>query len=142
MTAPHIVDPASVLAEALTDASPDLMRSLLQTMINALRALLARSVDSNAREFARLLDHREMSERVAVSSVFARDLLPTYQARLERSESGVGPRTRGLVEFVDTLRNREIVEMFVVSTGGVVGIGLIDPRGNVPAVTMILGGAE
>ena len=36
MTAPHIVDPASVLAEALTDASPDLMRSLLQTMINAL----------------------------------------------------------------------------------------------------------
>jgi putative transposase len=36
MTAPHIVDPASLLAEALTDASPDLMRSLLQTMINAL----------------------------------------------------------------------------------------------------------
>lgn len=36
MTALHIVDPASVLAEALTDASPDLMRSLLQTMINAL----------------------------------------------------------------------------------------------------------
>ncbi|WP_394289275.1 IS256 family transposase [Microbacterium sp.] len=36
MTAPHIVDPAGVLAEALTDASPDLMRSLLQTMINAL----------------------------------------------------------------------------------------------------------
>ena len=31
MTALHIVDPASVLAEALTDASPDLMRSLLQT---------------------------------------------------------------------------------------------------------------
>ena len=36
MTAPHIVDPAGVLAETLTDASPDLMRSLLQTMINAL----------------------------------------------------------------------------------------------------------
>ena len=36
MTALHIVDPASVLAEALTDASPDLMRSLLQTTINAL----------------------------------------------------------------------------------------------------------
>lgn len=36
MTAPHIIDPASVLAEALSDASPDLMRSLLQTMINAL----------------------------------------------------------------------------------------------------------
>ncbi|MET4705272.1 hypothetical protein ABIB54_002772, partial [Frigoribacterium sp. UYMn621] len=29
MTAPHIVDPARLLGEALTDASPDLMRSLL-----------------------------------------------------------------------------------------------------------------
>lgn len=36
MTAPHIVDPATVLGEALSDASPDLMRHLLQTMINAL----------------------------------------------------------------------------------------------------------
>ena len=36
MTAPHIVDPAGLLSEALVDASPDLMRSLLQTMINAL----------------------------------------------------------------------------------------------------------
>ncbi|MEZ5187070.1 MAG: IS256 family transposase [Microbacterium sp.] len=36
MTAPHILDPAGLLEEALGDASPDLMRSLLQTMINAL----------------------------------------------------------------------------------------------------------
>ena len=36
MTAPHIVDPASLLSVALADASPDLMRHLLQTMINAL----------------------------------------------------------------------------------------------------------
>lgn len=36
MTAPHIVDPAGLLGEALTDASPDLMRHLLETMINAL----------------------------------------------------------------------------------------------------------
>ena len=36
MTAPHIVNPAGVLGEALADASPDLMRQLLQTMINAL----------------------------------------------------------------------------------------------------------
>ena len=35
MTAPHIVDPARLLGEALAEASPDLMRSLLQTMINA-----------------------------------------------------------------------------------------------------------
>ena len=36
MTAPHIVAPARLLGEALADSSPDVMRSLLQTMINAL----------------------------------------------------------------------------------------------------------
>ena len=36
MTAPHIVDPAGLLGQALAEASPDLMRELLQTMINAL----------------------------------------------------------------------------------------------------------
>ena len=36
MTAAHIVDPARLLGEALAEASPDLMRELLQTMINAL----------------------------------------------------------------------------------------------------------
>lgn len=36
MTAQHIVDPAGLLGEALAEASPDLMRSLLQTIINAL----------------------------------------------------------------------------------------------------------
>ncbi len=36
MTAPHIVDPVTVLGEALSEASPDLMRQLLQMMINAL----------------------------------------------------------------------------------------------------------
>ena len=36
MTAPHIIDPAGLLREALAEASPDLMRDLLQTMINAL----------------------------------------------------------------------------------------------------------
>lgn len=36
MTTPSIVDPATVLTQALGDASPDLMRTLLQTMINTL----------------------------------------------------------------------------------------------------------
>ena len=36
MTAAHIVDPAGLLGEALAEASPDLMRSLLQSIINAL----------------------------------------------------------------------------------------------------------
>jgi putative transposase len=36
MTTPSIVDPTTVLTQALGDASPDLMRSLLQSMINTL----------------------------------------------------------------------------------------------------------
>ena len=36
MTAPHIVDPARLLNQAVSDASPDLMRQLLGTVINAL----------------------------------------------------------------------------------------------------------
>src|SRR5450432_4064137 len=36
MTAPHIVDPGRLLGQALSDASPDLMRHLLTTVINAL----------------------------------------------------------------------------------------------------------
>ncbi|WP_344810185.1 IS256 family transposase, partial [Microlunatus ginsengisoli] len=36
MTAPHIVDPARLLDQAVTDASPDLVRHLLGTVINAL----------------------------------------------------------------------------------------------------------
>lgn len=44
MTAPHIVDPAGLLGEALAEASPDLMRSLLQSIINALLAADADAV--------------------------------------------------------------------------------------------------
>ena len=36
MTAPRIVDPAAALGQALADASPDLMRHLLGSVINAL----------------------------------------------------------------------------------------------------------
>ena len=36
MTAPSILDPARMLGQALSDASPDLMRHLLSTVINAL----------------------------------------------------------------------------------------------------------
>lgn len=44
MTAPHIVDPAAVLGELLTEASPDMMRSLLRTMLNALQSADADAV--------------------------------------------------------------------------------------------------
>ena len=36
MTAPHIINPGQLLGQALSDASPDLMRHLLATVINAL----------------------------------------------------------------------------------------------------------
>ena len=36
MTAAHMIDPARMLGQALSDASPDLMRSLLCTVINSL----------------------------------------------------------------------------------------------------------
>jgi len=36
MTAPHIVDPHGLLGEALSEASPDLMRTMLQRIINDL----------------------------------------------------------------------------------------------------------
>ena len=36
MTAPRIVDPGAVLGQSLSDASPDLMRHLLGTVINSL----------------------------------------------------------------------------------------------------------
>ena len=44
MTTPSIVDPVTVLANALGDASPDLMRTLLQTMINTLLSAEADAV--------------------------------------------------------------------------------------------------
>lgn len=44
MTAPHIVDPERLLGEALSQASPDLMRSLLQTVINSLLSAEADAV--------------------------------------------------------------------------------------------------
>ncbi len=44
MTAPRIVDPAAVLGQALADASPDLMRHLLATVINSLLSAEADAV--------------------------------------------------------------------------------------------------
>jgi len=44
MTTPHIVDPARLLDQAVGDASPDLMRHLLSTVINALLSAEADAV--------------------------------------------------------------------------------------------------
>src|SRR5438105_11756366 len=44
MTAPHSLNPARLLNQALSDASPDLMRHLLSTTINALLSAEADAV--------------------------------------------------------------------------------------------------
>jgi putative transposase len=44
MTAPHIINPAGLLNQALGDASPDLMRHLLSTVINSLLSAEADAV--------------------------------------------------------------------------------------------------
>ena len=36
MTAPHILNPVALLEKGLSEASPDLMRTLLATVINSL----------------------------------------------------------------------------------------------------------
>lgn len=51
MTATHTVDPFGLLGDAVAEASPDLMRSLLQTMIGAL--LSADAVAVTGAEYGR-----------------------------------------------------------------------------------------
>src|SRR3954470_3814211 len=77
MTAPHIVDPAGLLGEALADAPPDLMRGLLQTVINTLLSADADRVvgaewgqpspDRTARRNG--YRHRELDTRVGTVDV-------------------------------------------------------------------------
>jgi putative transposase len=77
MTAAHMIDPARMLGQALTDASPDLMRHLLGTVINALLSADADAVCGaeygtvsldrvNSRNGYR---HRELDTRVGTIDV-------------------------------------------------------------------------
>jgi putative transposase len=77
MTAPHMIDPARMLGQALSDASPDLMRHLLGTVINSLLSADADNVCGaeygavtpdrvNSRNGYR---HRELDTRVGTIDV-------------------------------------------------------------------------
>ena len=77
MTAPSMIDPARMLGQALSDASPDLMRQLLGTVINSLLSADADSVCGaeygqvspdrvNSRNGYR---HRELDTRVGTIDV-------------------------------------------------------------------------
>ena len=63
MTTPSIVDPATVLTNALGDASPDLMRTLLQTMINTLLSAEADAICGTepSKVFCRLVLEEDIS---------------------------------------------------------------------------------
>jgi putative transposase len=77
MTAPHILDPAGLLSEAMSEASPDMMRHLLQTMINTLLSADADAVvgaewgkQSTARTAQRNgYRHRDLDTRVGTLDV-------------------------------------------------------------------------
>ena len=77
MTAPHMIDPGRMLGQALSDASPDLMRHLLGTVINSLLSTEADAVCGaeygmpspdrvNSRNGYR---HRELDTRVGTIDV-------------------------------------------------------------------------
>ena len=56
MTAPHIIDPGRLLSQALSDASPDLMRHVLATGINVLLSADAAVVCGAERTVPDLVD--------------------------------------------------------------------------------------
>jgi putative transposase len=127
MTAPHIVDPARLLDQALSDASPDLMRHLLSTMINALCSAEADAVCGaewgqaspdrvNQRNGYR---HRELDTRagtidVAIPKLRSGSYFPEWlMERRKRAESALisvvatcyllGVSTRRMDKLVQTL---------------------------------------
>lgn len=127
MTAPHIVDPAGLLGQALADASPDLMRELLQTVINALLSADADAVcgaEWNQRSQTRTnrrngYRHRDLDTRigtvdVAIPKLRSGSYFPEWLLeRRKRAESALitvvadcylaGVSTRRMDKLVKTL---------------------------------------
>ena len=127
MTAPHILNPARLLDQALSDASPDLMRHLLSTVINALLSAEADAVcgaeygvasadRTNSRNGYR---HRELDTRtgtidVAIPKLREGSYFPDWLLeRRKRAESALisvvatcyllGVSTRRMDKLVQTL---------------------------------------
>jgi putative transposase len=127
MTAPHMIDPARMLGQALSDASPDLMRHLLGTVINSLLSADADNVCGaeygvvspdrvNSRNGYR---HRELDTRVgtidvAIPKLRAGSYFPEWLLeRRKRAEAALisvvatcyllGVSTRRMDKLVQTL---------------------------------------
>lgn len=127
MTAPHIIDPARLLGQVLGDASPDLMRRLLATVINALLSVDADSVcgaeygvaspdrvNSRNGYRARELDTRVGTFDVAIPKLRSGSYFPEWLLeRRKRAESALisvvatcyllGVSTRRMDKLVQTL---------------------------------------
>ena len=133
MTAPHIVDPAGLLSEALSEASPDMMRSLLQTMINALlsadadavvgaeygRATPGRAAQRNGTPlgaWARIALDRMLIDRMYASCRTAACTTATHGARIGlawntwRQYGGPPARGESLSALVHTTVERALVD--------------------------------
>ena len=82
MTVPHVIDPAGLLGQALSQASPDLMCSLLQHVISALLSAEADTVcgaqwgqqDSQRQGRRNGYRHRSLDTRVGTIDVAIRKL--------------------------------------------------------------------
>ncbi|SPT54215.1 Transposase and inactivated derivatives [Actinomyces bovis] len=127
MTATHIIDPAGLLGELLAEASPDLMRHLLQTVINELLSADADAVagaeygrpdpDRRAQRNGyrhRLLDTRVGTLDIAVPKLRQGTYFPEWLLeRRKRAESALitvvadcylaGVSTRRMDKLVKTL---------------------------------------
>ena len=101
MTAPHILNPVALLEKGLSDASPDLMRTLLATVINALLSADADAVcgaeygqpdpdRTNSRNGYR---HRDLDTRVGTLDVAVPKLrkAPTFPSGSSSGASGPSP---------------------------------------------------
>jgi transposase-like protein len=97
-----MIDPAALLGQAVSDASPDLMRTLLSTVINALLSVDADAVCGaeygqvspervNSRNGYR---HRELDTRVGQSAWRSRSFAPAPTSRNGCSSGVRGPRPR------------------------------------------------
>jgi transposase-like protein len=127
MTAPHIIDLARLLGQALGDASPDLMRHLLATVINALLSADADNVcgadygvsspdrvNSRNGYRTRELDSRVGTFDVAIPKLRSGSYFPEWlMERRKRAESAMisvvatcyllGVSTRRMDKLVQTL---------------------------------------
>lgn len=127
MTAPHVIDPARFLSEQLEQASPDLMRQMLTTFVNALMSAEADAVcgaDYGARSQDRTNSrngyrHRDFDTRtgtldVAIPKLRSGSYFPDWLLeRRRRAEAALttvvatsyllGVSTRRMEKLVETL---------------------------------------